>query len=312
MACYRPVSIGRKPGSAYEDNIVPCGRCLGCLLRRARDWTVRCAHELALHDDAMFLTLTFSDEHLPLPYLPVVSPYHYGTLRKDILQLFLKRYRKHLKKRRISFFACGEYGRRFSRPHYHAIIFGHKFPDLVPHSIRNGHQLWHSPTLTQLWGLGEVIVGDVTPESIAYVARYTIDKLYAKISDPEYLATGRIPEYVTMSRRPAIGLDFYRKYYAQFLATDSAWLNGFRHTLPRYYDKLYDRYFGYLDSSDFVFGRDSILDVDLRTLNYSPEVIKARRISDAALRFLDSLPDRLSAREAVARARFKQRPTELH
>lgn len=305
MACYKPVSIGRKPGHAYEDLVVPCGRCLGCLLRRARDWTVRCAHEYSLHDQSAFLTLTYRDEELVYnQLLPSLHPPH--------LQNFWKRYRKYLKRKRISFFACGEYGRRTSRPHYHAIVFGHTFPDLVPHSVRNGHQLYHSPTLTKLWGHGQVIVGDVTPESIAYVARYTIDKLHASVSDPEYLDSGRVPEYVTMSRRPAIGLTFYKKFYKQFLATDSAFLSGFRHTLPRYYDKLYDRFFGYLDSSDFVFGKDSILDVDLRTLNFSPEVIKARRVSEAALRFFDSLPDRLAARQAVAEARFKQRPTELH
>lgn len=303
MACYAPVSIGRKPGSAYEDLVVPCGRCIGCLLRRARDWTVRCAHEFSLHDDAMFVTLTYSDVHLPYNQsLPSLCPPH--------LRDFLKRYRKSISPRKISFFACGEYGTRTSRPHYHLLIFGHKFGDLLPLPSRNGNPLFHSPTLTALWGYGHVVVGDVSPESIAYTARYTIDKLHAMTSDPEYVSSGRVPEYVTMSRRPAIGKRFYERYYKQFLAEDSIFISSsFRSTLPRYYDKLYSRYFSYLDSSDFVFGRDSILDVDLRTLNYSPEVIKALRVSKAALHFFDSLPDRLAARRKVAEAKLRQAPT---
>jgi len=186
--------------------------------------------------------------------------------------------------------------------------------------MRNGNPLYTSKTLDRLWSiqfpkngpyfnLGHAVIGDVTPQSIAYTARYTIDKLHAKTSDPEYTASGRVPEYVTMSKNPAIGKHFYSRYYRQFLSTDSVFINPkFRSALPRYYDKLYKRYFGYLDSSDFVFGRDSILDIDTRSLAFSPEVIKANRVAKAALSYFDSLTDRLAAREVIARHKLKQAP----
>lgn len=157
-----------------------------------------------------------------------------------------------------------------------------------------------------------MVIGSVTPESIAYTARYCVDKLHARVSDPEYHATGRAPEFVTMSQNPAIGKNFYKKYFKQFLVDDQVAITPkFKSGMPRYYDKLYKRYFGYLDSKDFVFGKDSILDVDTRSFDFSPEVIKANRIANAALRFLESLPQRLKDREDVTKARLSQRPKPI-
>lgn len=304
MACYHPVSIGHETTFPFRDRLVSCGRCLGCLLRRARDWTVRCSHELSLHDDAMFLTLTYTDEQLPFnQLLPSLCPPH--------LVRFFKRYRKALSPRKISFFACGEYGTRTSRPHYHAIVFGHRFPDLRPFTSRNGNTLLSSPELSRIWSHGQVVVGEVTPESIAYVARYTVDKLHSRVSDPDYVASGRVPEYVTMSRRPSIGRRFYEKYYKQFLVSDSVSVSpGFNSSLPRYYDKLYSKYFGYLDDSDCVLRPDSILDSVYPSV-FSPELIKARRIEQAALRAFDNFQSRRDAKEEVARAKLRQAPSRV-
>jgi len=49
----------------------------------------------------MFLTLTYNNEHLP----------ENETLVERHHKLFMKRYRKHLKNRKIRFYHCGEYGR---------------------------------------------------------------------------------------------------------------------------------------------------------------------------------------------------------
>ena len=124
---------------------VPCGQCIGCRLERSRQWAMRCVHEAQLHDYNSFITLTYDDQHLP----------QNASLRKEDFQKFMKRLRKELDYP-IRFFHCGEYGEnafkgKFSsqpsvkrkqmkhleqyklsalgRPHYHAIIFGHDFPD---------------------------------------------------------------------------------------------------------------------------------------------------------------------------------------
>ena len=77
---------------------------------------MRMIHELESFDCAVFVTLTYDDEHLPENASLVVSD----------LQKYIKRVRKECDKigKRIRYFACGEYGDRYGRPHYHAIIFG--------------------------------------------------------------------------------------------------------------------------------------------------------------------------------------------
>ena len=70
----------------YEDKpqSIACGQCQGCRLERSRQWAVRCLHESKLHADNCFLTLTYSEEHLPRD----------GSLHIKHVQDFLKRLRK--------------------------------------------------------------------------------------------------------------------------------------------------------------------------------------------------------------------------
>jgi len=287
-----------------EDQVVSCGRCVGCLLARGRDWTVRCMHELDSHAESWFLTLTYKDDSLVVnQFLPSLHPPH--------LQQFWKDLRKAIYPARIRFFACGEYGDRTQRPHYHAIVFGLSIPDRTFYSVRNGNTLYKSEWLNDLWGHGDVVIGDVTSDSVAYVCRYCLKKLHAQSSDVGYRASGRVPEYIVMSRRPGIGHDFYSRYYSQFLFRDSVSLSSsFSSRLPRYYDKLYSRFFSYLDSPDFVFSSLSILSPP--PLDYTPESITARRVLAAQERFDESLPSRLASRRVVQEARLSRLPVPVH
>ena len=96
-------------------NIVklPCGRCMGCRLERARQWAMRCVHESFLYEKNCFLTLTYADDHLPSD----------GSVNRRVLQLFLKRLRRAYPDAVIRYFGCGEYGEELGRPHYHLCIF---------------------------------------------------------------------------------------------------------------------------------------------------------------------------------------------
>ena len=58
--------------------LVPCGKCLACRIARRQEWSMRCLHELSSFDDAVFVTLTYDDDHLPPN----------GTLVVDDLQSF--------------------------------------------------------------------------------------------------------------------------------------------------------------------------------------------------------------------------------
>ena len=45
---------------------VPCGRCPECLKRRASMWSFRLRKEEERSANALFITLTYAPEHVPL------------------------------------------------------------------------------------------------------------------------------------------------------------------------------------------------------------------------------------------------------
>lgn len=195
MQCENPILIKERNKdipSAKRDFIrVPCGRCFACQMNKARDWSFRIMNETRLHDESIFVTLTYNEEHLPR-----VSDMQ-GTLVKSDLQNFMKRLRKAISPRKIRFFACGEYGEKYVRPHYHLIIFG-----LGPTTLQQFPAL-----LERCWPFGFVSVGSVTYGSASYVARYTT-KLLTGDKKKLYKEYNIQPEFALMSRRPGIGVPF--------------------------------------------------------------------------------------------------------
>lgn len=191
---------------------------------------MRCVAEAQCHDKNCFITLTYNDDHLPIN----------GSLLPRDLTLFFKRARKNLGQFR--YFACGEYGDRNGRPHYHACIFGLDFRDdakLI--TVKDGNvasQFIESPTLAKLWPYGQTQVGTLTFESAAYVARYCLKKLLG--ADPVKKSEhyrGRKEEYVVMSRRPGIGALWIEKYLDQTYSNDAVMSRGRLSKPPRYYDE---------------------------------------------------------------------------
>lgn len=202
-------------------------------------WAIRCLHEATLHDHNVFITLTYDPEHLP----PGAS------LDKTHFQKFMKRFRKRHGGALIRYYQCGEYGDQTGRPHYHAIIFGYDFPDKTLLTSKPGHRLYISQELTTLWKLGFAVIGAVTFESAAYVARYCVKKINGKQAEQHYQRidddgnTIQIePEYSTMSRRPGIASAWYDKYKTDVFPKDYIRLpsrDGIKVKPPRFYaDRL--------------------------------------------------------------------------
>lgn len=207
---------------------IPCGQCIGCRLERSRQWAIRCVHEASLYENNCFLTLTYNDENLPDD----------GSLHKEHFQKFMKRLRKKFprsKEDNIRYFHCGEYGEQNYRPHYHACIFNFDFDDKILWSTKNGFRLYTSDTLQKLWPFGYCIIGDVTFESAAYVARYIMKKVTGKKADEHY--QGLEPEYTTMSRRPGIGKGWLDSYLDDVYPSNFIVMNGKKMNPPKYYDK---------------------------------------------------------------------------
>jgi hypothetical protein len=151
-----------------------CGQCAPCRVNRRRVWTARLLAELTAHKFAWFVTGTYREDAVPSG----------GTLRKRDHQLFLKLLRKRSGEA-LRYFAVGEYGDSFGRPHYHWIIFGLSRPELI----------------AGCWPHGFVHVAPVNRERCAYVVGYTMRKLTKDSAQLE-------SEFATMSRRPGIGADF--------------------------------------------------------------------------------------------------------
>lgn len=181
-------------------------------MNQAQAWALRCQLEMQRHQSAVFTTLTYTDEALPI------------TLAKRHLQLFLKRIRKS-SPTPIRFFASGEYGERTLRPHYHAILYGLSMAD--------------ADAIETTWGLGHCRTTPVTPARIAYVAGYTAKKTgwyqlqKEERVDPE---TGECytwqPPFIQMSRRPGIG-GHAREYPASWRSY--AIFGGHKMGVPRFY-----------------------------------------------------------------------------
>lgn len=229
MPCYYPVGTYRIDNSpCYR----PCGRCIGCRLEHARQWAIRCVHEASMHEENAFITLTYNNENLP----------ENGSLQKTDLQKFFKRLRRRIEPKRIRYYACGEYGERLSRPHYHACIFGHDFMDKEIVEAARGNTLQdritnsvhRSKELEKLWTKGFSTVGSVTFESAGYCARYVSKKINGLYQDEHY--QGKTPEFALMSRRPGIGLPWYDQYKGDVYPKDFFTMKGRKLQPPLYYD----------------------------------------------------------------------------
>ncbi|WNK14320.1 MAG: replication initiator protein [Microvirus sp.] len=158
MKCPQPYV---KWHSEHEASEYPCGRCLACRQLRAQDWAQRIKYELEdKTKTGDFVTLTYDDDHLA-----------HNQLDKRDLQNTFKRIRHHHK---IKYYACGEYGEKFGRKHFHALV------------IRDGTE---DLDYNNYWKNGEIHVGSITDASIAYCTGYI-------------LKANPVPSWVTKGHEP--------------------------------------------------------------------------------------------------------------
>ena len=300
MACYHPLKgyrsaeltangkrkivFNRNHGFVDLPVTVPCGQCVGCRLERSRQWAIRCHHEASLHENNCFITLTYANEHLP----------NNGSLDLSHQQKFFKRLRKKYGPD-IRFYACGEYGAKYGRPHYHACVFNHDFEDRTLWKTTNEVPLYRSKSLETLWPYGHSSVGNVTFQSAAYVARYIMKKVTGELADDHYTHVDqngeihdRKPEYTTMSRRPGIGALWLKKYNKDVYPDDFIVLNGKKYRPPKYYDAQYE-----LTNPDVL------------------KTIKKQRKLSTRQHAANNTPERLAVRETIQKTKLKLLPRDL-
>lgn len=157
---------------------LPCGRCPSCTSNRASGWSFRLMKEAERSSSALFITLTYSPEYLPL------TKNGFADLCKVDIQKFMKRLRKIMPHNTtLKYYVAGEYGTKSFRPHYHMILY-----NLPLEQIQD---------IEKVWKLGSVHIGQVEPASVGYTLKY--------ISKPSRIPLhkndDRLKEFSLMSKR---------------------------------------------------------------------------------------------------------------
>ena len=257
-----------------EDSfLIPCGKCIGCRLDYSRHWADRMMLEYEATKKGCFVTLTYADHDLPdvnpengekfnlrsdlnekgAPISPLIKK-HVSEFIKSLRSKFMDNGRKSI---RIRFFACGEYGHDAVtgegtyRPHYHVILFGCNLEDLqlfFGNTIQGDLEPWdvnelgqvsyRSNFLEDVWKeRGIVTVSEVSYNTMAYVARYSLKKAQGD----DYATRYNLPqEFTLMSRRPGIGAPFLETHQKQFEEVRSWFANGKEIRWPGY---LLEKYY---------------------------------------------------------------------
>lgn len=285
MNCVKPVVIRhpkeeeRAKGSPYNQMTVPCGKCLACTINRKREWKIRLLRELEDWKQSSFITLTYNNETLPIG----------ETLIKKDLQDYLKRLRYYLGDNKIKYYAVGEYGDNYYRPHYHAIIFGSNDKELIEKS----------------WNKGFVYVGNVTHDSIQYVTGYITKKLWGQFGKDVY--GDRLPPFNLMSQ--GLGKSYALRNADRLKRDLTEKMKGKPVGLPRYFakvleikdedlknkrleliEKVYERRYKYLtnnerEAKDHI--DDSRLDIELRLFYLDEIYLRVNR--EANKKWLDEM-----------------------
>lgn len=262
---------------------LPCGQCVGCRLERSRQWAIRCVLESKLYADNCVVTLTYRDDELPVG----------GSLNLRDIQGYMKRLRQRLVrsgrdliKNPVRFFQCGEYGEDNLRPHHHAVLFNYDYEDKKLWKTSGGVRLFRSDQLDKDWGKGFALIGDVTMESAAYVARYVMKKVNGVQAVTHY--RGLKPEYVTMSRRPGIGSGWLSKFSGEVAVSDMVESGGMKMRPPRFFDSFLEKF------TPFLF-----------------QDIKSARLEKAVAAAADNTYERLMAKEECTLAALKLRTRRM-
>lgn len=212
--------VDQSTGEVIQAFPIGCGKCLECIQLHKIQWVHRIMDEASLYDRNTVVTLTYAEgesEKLDL-------------CRSDF-QKFMKRLRRRYGK--IRYYMCGEYGSKGKRPHYHAVLFGFDFNDkYLFKKSKKGTDVYRSPSLESLWTLGFSSITTVAPESLEYLTK-DFQKLLP-------LNDQRTLPFNGMSLKPGIGAGALS---LRSLQSGKIYHNGKYSGLPRYYKKLFERYY---------------------------------------------------------------------
>lgn len=255
MKCDSPHNIRlEKPIVSEEGGLifnvpVRCGRCLPCKRTRINGWSFRLMKELERSQSALFVTLTYNTESVPL------SDNGFMTLRKEDFQLFFKRlryyeekderfttedlrrkrYGKDWKDKPIRYYLAAEYGSKRKRPHAHIILFNVRNTENVQKAWGRFEKVGSDWIRIQDFG-STYIDTDVNSNNIDYTLKY-MDKVQ---QIGKFKEDDRVKEFSLISK--GLGDNYLTEKNIKF-HRDNIHLNyvqherGYKVPIPRYYDR---------------------------------------------------------------------------
>jgi len=91
------------------------------------------------------------------------------------------------------------------------------------------------------------LVGGVSFQSAAYVARYLMKKVNGDGATAHYVLPDsgeiRVPEFCHMSLKPGIGAGWLSRFGSEVYPEGQVLINGVLRNAPKYYDRQYKKYF---------------------------------------------------------------------
>lgn len=208
---------GRPTFDPEGEQYLPCGKCDECVSRRAIEWATRAKHEISLHKENCFITLTYDNDSRP------------DKILKEDFQKFLKSLRKKYNlTKKLRYMVSYEYGTKNNNFHLHAILFGFNFKKQKLYKYNNSYPLFTSVDLEALWSHGYHSIGEANGKTAYYIASYA---LKGNSKETINQKTGEIEKFndcMDVSKRPAIGLSYFVKNAAQIINSGN---------VPRYYEK---------------------------------------------------------------------------
>ena len=201
---------------------VPCGRCIECMRKKKREWQVRLLEEIKVNKEAIFVTLTFSEESLEKLGKEIQTENEYiknNEIATLAVRRFLERYRKKNKKS-IRHWLITELGQtKTERIHLHGILF----------------KKINKEELDRMWQYGMTWIGTyVNERTVNYIVKY-INK---QDQDHKYY----IPKILCSA---GIGASYLKTYNAKMNKFNEngktreyyVTRQGYKLNLPSYYRK---------------------------------------------------------------------------
>ena len=252
--CMSPIKISNPKNYGYKME-VPCSRCEICRKRLASWWSFRLMQELKVSTSAYFITLTYGSIRTGYSAPPRTRA-GYLTLQKRHLQLFIKRLRRSHgdNGKSLKYYAVGEYGGRFKRPHYHVILFNADIEKIIGQRYAAQYRrkqlkldgyfemkcdLWSDVKEKRLRG-HITVSDDVNEKSVGYTLVY----MSKPSRIPEHRNDDREPEHGLMSK--GLGASYLTKAMVTWHKNKLeermyvALKDGGKASMPRYYKlKMY-------------------------------------------------------------------------